>query len=116
MIGMTVTAMSMMTVPDTTGVKIRRNKESFAAKRNWNSEEMTIRLAIVAGPLFVSAATHTAMNAPDVPMMSTCPAPTSPDSNRLQDGGYAAYYERSKDAPRQIVVGLFRDPEDNDHG
>ena len=37
-----------------------------------------IRLAIVAGPPLTSAATHTAMNAPDVPMMSTCPAPTRP--------------------------------------
>ena len=33
---------------------------------------------MVAGPPFDRAATHTAMNAPDVPMMSTCPAPTRP--------------------------------------
>ena len=32
----------------------------------------------MAGPPLVRAATHTAMNAPDVPMMSTCPEPIRP--------------------------------------
>ena len=39
---------------------------------------MTTRLAMVAGPPLARAATHTAMNAPDVPMMSTWPDPTRP--------------------------------------
>ena len=78
MIGITVTAMSMMTVPETTGVKIRRRSESRAASRNWKKEEMTMRLAMVAGPPLTRAATQTAMNAPDVPMISTCPAPIRP--------------------------------------
>ena len=38
----------------------------------------TIRLAIVEGPPPTRAATQTAMKAPEVPMMSTCPAPTRP--------------------------------------
>ena len=69
--GITVAAISMMTVPDTTGVNIRRRSDSRAAMANWNSDDTTIRLAIVAGPAVTSAATHTAMNAPDVPIMST---------------------------------------------
>ena len=39
---------------------------------------MTMRLAIVDGPASVSAETHTAMKAPDVPMISTCPDPIRP--------------------------------------
>ena len=39
---------------------------------------MTIRLAIVEGPPLTRAATHTAMKAPEVPMMSTYPAPIRP--------------------------------------
>ena len=76
--GMTVAAISMMTVPETTGVNIRRSSESRAASANWNSDDTTTRLAIVEGPPSVSAATHTAMNAPDVPMMSTYPEPMRP--------------------------------------
>ena len=33
---------------------------------------------MVDGPPFARAATHTAMKAPDVPMISTCPAPIRP--------------------------------------
>ena len=77
-IGMTVTAISMMTTPETIGVNIRRSSESRAASRNWNSDDMTMRVAMVAGPPDDSAATHTAMNAPDVPMMSTWPEPIRP--------------------------------------
>ena len=77
-IGMTVAAISMMTVPETTGVKMRRNRESRAESANWKSAEMTMRVAIREGPPSTIAATQTAMKAPDVPMMSTCPAPTRP--------------------------------------
>ena len=76
--GMTVAAISMITVPETTGVNIRRSSESLAASANWNSDDTTTRLAIVDGPPLTRAATQTAMNAPDVPMISTCPVPTRP--------------------------------------
>ena len=76
--GITVTAISMITVPLTTGVKMRRNSGRRAASKNWNSAETTTRLAIVDGPPFTSAVTQTAMKAPDVPMKSTCPAPNRP--------------------------------------
>ena len=73
-IGMTVAAINIITVPETTGVNMRRSSESRAARRNWSSDDTTMRLAIVDGPPFNRAATQTAMKAPDVPMMSTCPA------------------------------------------
>ena len=73
--GMTVAAISMMTVPETTGVKIRRSTERRAARANWNSADMTTRLAITAGPPSTSAATQTAKNAPEAPMTRMCPAP-----------------------------------------
>ena len=57
---------------------MRRSSESRAASMNWNSDETTIRLAIVEGPPPTRAATQTAMKAPEVPMMSTCLAPTRP--------------------------------------
>ena len=76
--GATVTAMSMTTVPETTGVNTRRSSESRAASKNWNSDETTISDAISDGPPASSAATQTAMNAPDVPIASTCPEPIRP--------------------------------------
>ena len=77
-IGITVTAISMITVPVTTGVNMRRSRERRAARMNWNNDDTIIRLAIVAGPPCTRAVTQTAMNAPEVPMISTCPAPTRP--------------------------------------
>ena len=79
MAGITVAVISMITDPDTTGVKIRRSSDSLAASRNWNSDDTTIRLAMVAGPLSRSAAMHTAKNAPDVPMIRMCPDPIRPN-------------------------------------
>ena len=73
--GMMVAAMSMITVPETTGVKMPRKKERRAARANWNSADTTTRLAISAGPPWISAATQTAKNAPEVPIISMCPAP-----------------------------------------
>ena len=78
MTGVTVAAMSMMTTPATVGVKMRLSSDSLAASMNWNSDEMTTRVASLAGPPICKAATLTAMNAPDVPMMSTCPEPNRP--------------------------------------
>ena len=69
-IGITVTAISMITVPETTGVNKRRSRERRDASRNWKSEEMTMRLAMVAEPPSTRALTQTAMKAPDVPITS----------------------------------------------
>ena len=77
-IGITVAAISMITDPATTGVKIRRSSDSLADSRNWNSADTTIRLAISAGPPFTIAAMQTAKKAPVVPMMRMCPEPIRP--------------------------------------
>ena len=71
MIGITVTGISISTVPATLGVRIRRNRESRAASANWNSAETTTRVASMAGPPLAIAATQIAMKAPEVPMAST---------------------------------------------
>ena len=71
MSGMTVTAISMSTVPATVGVRSRRNSDSFDDSRNWNSDDATTSVAMSAGPPSTSAATHTAMNAPEVPISRT---------------------------------------------
>ena len=70
-IGTTVTGMSMITVPATVGVKIRRNSERRAARANWAREDITTRVASIAGPPSAIAVTQMAMNAPDVPMART---------------------------------------------
>ena len=77
-IGMTVTGISMITVPATVGVMIRLSRESRAESANWNSDEITIRVASRAGPPCASAVTQTAMKAPEVPMRRTYPAPMRP--------------------------------------
>ena len=76
--GITVTAISISTVPATVGVRSRLKRESFAASRYWNSDDATTSVASSPGPPFTSAATHTAMKAPEVPISSTYPAPIRP--------------------------------------
>ena len=68
--GITVTAMSMITVPATVGVTIRRSSESRSESANWNRAEMATRVASSPGPPCTSAVTHTAMKAPEVPIRS----------------------------------------------
>ena len=68
----------MTTVPDTAGVMMRRSNESRAASANWNSVEMTMRVASRAGPPSTSAATQTAMKTAGDPVMRMCPEPKRP--------------------------------------
>ena len=77
-IGATVAAINMITVPATVGVNILLSNDNRAARKNWMIEETMIKLAIVAGPAFTNAATHTAINAADVPMIRTYPDPIFP--------------------------------------
>ena len=76
--GMTVTAISMMIVPATAGVMIRRTAAIRRTSRNWKNDEATTSVASRPGPPSTSAVTHTEMNAPDVPIMRTWPAPRRP--------------------------------------
>ena len=46
----TVAAISMSTVPDTTGVIMRRNSDSRAATKNFSTDERTTSVAIITGP------------------------------------------------------------------
>ena len=76
--GMIVTAMSMITVPATTGVMIRLRSARCRESPNWKREEAMTSDARRAGPPSTSAVTEAAMNAPDVPMRRTYPAPMRP--------------------------------------
>ena len=72
-IGITVTAMSMITVPATVGVMMRLSSERRDEIRNWKSDEATMRVASSAGPPRSSAATDTAMKTPEVPISRMYP-------------------------------------------
>ena len=71
---------------------------------------------MVEGPLLTKAATHTAMKAPEVPMMSNIPSADPPDSYSLENGRASADYQRRKDGPRKVTLGLLSNPSHNDYG
>ena len=71
MTGASVTGINMSTVPATVGVKILRNRDSLAARTNWNRDETTTSVASRPGPPRSRAAMQTAMNALLPPMSST---------------------------------------------
>ena len=48
--GNTLTAISIVTLPETTGVKIRRSVGSHQASAIWTKLQTTIRVANIAGP------------------------------------------------------------------
>ena len=58
-----VAASSMRTVPATTGVRIRRSKESREIRKNWITADTTMRLDSIAGPPTNSALVQIAINA-----------------------------------------------------
>ena len=66
--GMTVTAISMTTVPATVGVITCRSHSKRDAKRNCVSADRITNVANIAGPPSAMAVTHTAINAAEVPI------------------------------------------------
>ena len=114
--GITVAAMSIITVPATIGVKMRRRSDRRAARANWKSDDATMRAAISVGPPSTSAATQTPMNAPDVPIMRTCPDPRAPDAGGLQGGRDPAHDEGGEHGPRDVGVGLLGGASHDDDG
>ena len=70
MTGITVTGVSIMTVPVTVGVRMRRNSDSRAEKANWNNARPITRVASNAGPPAASAAVLTAIAGAAAPMAS----------------------------------------------
>ena len=76
--GITVTGISMITVPETVGVTMRRNSARRADSRSWKSAETTTRVASIAGPPSATAVMHTPMKAAELPITSTWPPPIRP--------------------------------------
>ena len=73
--GSTLTAMSIVTVPETTGVMIRRSVGSHQASPIWIRLQAIIRLANVAVPAAVMVVTMIAMNIAAGHESTTWPAP-----------------------------------------
>ena len=73
--GAMVTATSMSTVPDTTGVMMRLIRGSHAATANWKSDETTRRVASRAGPPSDTAAAVIATNWMVGPVTTVSPHP-----------------------------------------
>ena len=65
----------MMTVPETVGVRMRRNSARRTDRRIWKSAEMTTSVASIAGPPSATAVMQTPMKAAELPMTSTWPPP-----------------------------------------
>ena len=76
--GITVTGISMITVPETVGVRIRWKSARRTEIRKGTREEMMTSVASKAGPPAATALMQTAMKAPEAPMMSTWPEPIRP--------------------------------------
>ena len=74
-IGSTLTAISIVTVPDTVGVTIRLNAGSHQARAICIKLQTIIRLANVASPAAVTVATMMAMNIAAGQASTTWPAP-----------------------------------------
>ena len=105
--GITLTAISMITVPATVGVRIRRRIASRPARRNWKRDDTMISVASSPGPPCWSAATDTAMNAPDVPIMSTYPDPSRPTRRACRMVATPLTRRAHRKAPRPGIPRCF---------
>ena len=80
-IGSTLTAINMVTVPVTTGVKIRRRVGSHQASAIWITQHTTSRLMNVAGPAAEIVVTMIAMNSAAGQESTIWPAPNRQNWN-----------------------------------
>ena len=76
--GRTDTTISIRTVPETTGVTIRRRDGSHAASANWQRAATTVSVASKPGPPASNAINEMAMYEGVAHVMSRCPAPSRP--------------------------------------
>ena len=73
--GSTLTAISIVTVPVTTGVKILRRVGIHQASATWTTQHVTSSVANVDGPADETVATMIAMNSAAGQVSTTWPAP-----------------------------------------
>ena len=76
--GMTATAINISTMPDTTGVIMRRNNDKCDDSTNWNNAETITRFIISATPPADKARIQTAIAVAALVEMRKCPAPMNP--------------------------------------
>ena len=79
--GSTVSGISMITVPETVGVRTRWNSASRQDSTSGTRAVMTTSVARSAGPPSATAVMLTEMKAADAPISSTCPPPNRPRRN-----------------------------------
>ena len=116
MIGMTVTGISMITVPATVGVKIRRSRDSRAESANWPREETTIRGRQQRRPAFGERRHAYRDEGPGGAHEEDVSGADAPDPHRLQHRGQPTDRERREDRPRQVGLALARGPDHDDRG
>ena len=101
--GITVTGTSMMTVPETAGVRTRRNRASRAEIRSWKSAATTTRVASVAGPPSTIAVMQIPMNALELAMTSTWPEPNRPNRTACSKVAAPQTADRREHRPREVA-------------
>ena len=79
--GSTLTAISMVTVPVTTGVKMRRSVGNHRASATWITQQTTTRLANVDGPAEVTVVTMSPMKSAAGQVSTMWPAPNRQNWN-----------------------------------
>ena len=98
-----MTANSIRTDPDTTGVTMRRSSGSQAARRKWSSEDTRTRLASKGGAalgqryLVRGQVTGSGVDEDYVS------GAESPDDGTLQGGGGPVHYEGRRTSPRSGI-------------
>ena len=90
---MTVTAISMSAVPETTGVMTRLSSGSHWARANWTSDDTTMRLTSMGSPPPGAGHEHVPRSQP-------------PDTTRLEGGYDSADCQRREYGPCQEVLAL----------
>ena len=113
---MTVADMSIRTMPDTVGVIIRRNSERRAATTNFISDEITTRLASIAGPPSISAVMLMCDGRFGGTDDKYVPRADTPDTQGVQNRGSPTDYERREDRPGQVCFRLLGGTDDDDYG
>ena len=113
--GMTVTAMSMITVPATTGVMMRRRSASFHESPNWKSEEAMTSVASRPGPPSTSAVTGRGDEGARRPHEQDVARPYAPEAPGLDGRRHPAHDQHREARPREVGLGAASRPHHDRH-
>ena len=114
--GMTVAAISMITVPDTTGVNILRSREKPGSQQELNQGGDQNEARHRGGAGFQQGRNAHGYECPRRSHDQDVSSPDSPHPHGLEDRSDATDKQCREDAPRDVAIGLLGDPGHNDHG